>query len=118
MTPTCSTLPSFKSPSAAKSSGPAIACGVAEDIPGHDFDDDDPDQTKTTFTDLEMVDEDGHPVPGEHFEVTDSAGKVKRGSLNQDGFAHVTGISPGVCRIAFPNLDQTVWRRALLETSA
>jgi hypothetical protein len=58
------------------------------------------------------VDQDDKPIPGEEYEVTDSTGRIKRGHLDQNGFAHVTGISPGMCQITFPKLDITAWERA------
>ncbi len=70
------------------------------------------DEAKTSWIEIELVDEEDQPVPGERYEITLPDGSVARGTLDQYGFARVDGIDPGNCRITFPRLDQEAWERA------
>ncbi|MCK4660090.1 MAG: type VI secretion system tip protein VgrG [Phycisphaerae bacterium] len=93
--------------------GEELAPGEIEvDIAGHEFEEpEEREQEETTYVDLLLVDEDGDPIPGEKYRVVDSKGKVKEGSLDANGRAHVTGISPGNCDITYPNMDMSAWKR-------
>ncbi len=59
-----------------------------------------------------MVDEEGEPVPGVPYKITTPDGRVKSGSLDKDGKAHVKGFDPGSCKVTFPGLDQEAWEDA------
>jgi type VI secretion system secreted protein VgrG len=66
-----------------------------------------------SWIEIELVDEEGNPVPGERYEVTLPDGEqVASGTLDQNGFAHIGGIDPGECQITFPNLDKEAWEKA------
>jgi len=65
-----------------------------------------------SWIEIELVDEADQPVPGERYEVTTPDGRVVRGTLDQNGFAHIGGIQPGECKITFPRLDKEAWTRA------
>ncbi len=82
--------------------------------PGPNNDDDDPtdDDKKTSWIEIEMVDELGRPWKGEAYEIEEPDGKIHKGSLDQDGRAHVRVADPGVCQIRFPKLDAATWRRS------
>ncbi|MDX2132070.1 MAG: hypothetical protein SFY69_08460 [Planctomycetota bacterium] len=67
---------------------------------------------ETTWIDLEMVDQDDKPVSGERYVVTDSQGRVARGTLDEKGKAHITGVAPGSCTIEFPGVDGRGWEPA------
>ena len=69
-------------------------------------------EKKTSWIDIELVYEDGEPVPGEPYEVVASDGVVKRGKTDVNGRAHVTGIAPGTCQITFTRRDKREWKRA------
>lgn len=69
------------------------------------------DPKRTSWIEIEMVDEAGQPWPGEPFEVTSPDGSVIRGTLDQNGMAHVELEDPGLCRISFPKLDMEAWQR-------
>lgn len=71
-----------------------------------------PDESKKSWIEIELVDEDGNPVPGETYCVTTPNGAVAQGSLDENGFARVEGMDPGNCKITFPNLDKDVWEKA------
>lgn len=69
-------------------------------------------ETKTSWIEIELVDEEDEPVPGEKYEVTLPDGSVKKGTLDQQGFARVDYIDPGTCQITFPDLDKDAWEKA------
>ena len=65
-----------------------------------------------TWIEIELVDEEDNPVPGEKYRVTLPNDKVAQGTLDNKGFAHIGGIDPGTCQITFPNLDKDAWEKA------
>jgi hypothetical protein len=65
--------------------------------------------TKTSWISIELLDDDGKPVPGEAYQITVPDGTVVQGSLDDKGRAKVSGFDPGTCKISFPNLDKDVW---------
>jgi type VI secretion system secreted protein VgrG len=64
---------------------------------------------KPHFIEIELVNEDGNPVPGEQYSITLPDGTVASGTLDGNGKARVDGIDPGSCKVTFPNLDQSAW---------
>jgi type VI secretion system secreted protein VgrG len=70
------------------------------------------DKNKKSWIKIKMVDEEGKPVPGVRYRITTPEGRVKSGSLNKDGKAHVKGFDPGSCKVTFPELDQEAWEDA------
>jgi len=82
------------------------------EVPGHEWPGEEPPQKKKpSFIDIVLTDEEGNPVPGERYRVTDSDGKVHEGSLDANGRAHVI-VPEGQCVITFPNLDDDAWERS------
>ena len=73
---------------------------------------DDEDDSKTSWIEIELVDEDDQPVPGEKYKVTLPDETVATGTLDENGFARVEGIEPGTCQITFPSLDKDAWEKA------
>ena len=70
-------------------------------------------EKKKSWIEIELVDEEKNPVPGERFKITLPDGEtVAEGTLNEKGFARVDGIDPGTCKITFPELDQEAWEKA------
>ncbi len=68
---------------------------------------------KKSWIEIELVDEEDNPVPGEKYKVILPDGKtVAEGTLDEKGFARVEGIDPGTCKITFPNLDKDAWEKA------
>jgi len=89
------------------------------EIPDPDDPDDVDPPTDTAWVEIELIDQNGEPVPGEPYRLIDSAGRVFKGSLDQQGFKHIDGVAPGECQVTFPKRDRSVWRRATLgETPA
>ena len=68
-----------------------------------------PDEEKTSWIEIEMVDEEDEPVPGEKYKITLPDDSVAQGTLDNNGFAHIGGIDPGTCKITFPELDKDAW---------
>jgi Rhs element Vgr protein len=94
--------------------GEQLAPGaVPPDTAGLAFPPEEVEEKKTSWIEIELVDESGQPVPGEAYEITAPDGKtIRRGSLDQNGQAHVMIPDPGNCQISFPNLDAAAWERA------
>jgi uncharacterized Zn-binding protein involved in type VI secretion len=66
---------------------------------------------KTSWVEIELVDDQGQPVAGETYQVRLSDGSLFTGTLDGSGQARIEGIDPGTCQITFPNLDANSWRR-------
>jgi hypothetical protein len=64
---------------------------------------------KTTWIEIELVDEGNKPVPGEKYKITLPDNSVAGGTLDEKGFARIEGIVPGTCKITFPNLEKDAW---------
>lgn len=68
-------------------------------------------KTKKSWIEIKLIDEAGNPVPGERYRITLPDGKtLAEGTLDQKGFARVSNIDPGTCKITFPNLDKDAWK--------
>ena len=70
-----------------------------------------PDEEKTSWIEIEMVDEEDEPVPGEKYKITLPDDSVAQGTLDNKGFARIDGIDPGTCKITFPELDKDAWEK-------
>jgi hypothetical protein len=70
-------------------------------------------EKKTSWIEIEMVNQDDRPVPGKHYRITLADGEtVAEGTLDPKGFARVDGIDPGTCKVTFPDLDKDAWEKA------
>jgi len=69
------------------------------------------DEEKTSWIEIEMVDEEDEPVTGEIYKITLPDDSVAQGSLDNKGFARIEGIDPGTCKITFPDLDKDAWEK-------
>ncbi len=66
---------------------------------------------KKSWIEIELVNDDGKPVPGEKYRVTLPDGTtIDEGTLDEKGRARVEGIDPGTCKVTFPNLDKDAWK--------
>ena len=89
--------------------GPSAAQSPASDAPTHNPNAPE-NQTKKHWIEIQLVDEDSKPVPGEAYKITLPDGTtVADGTLDDKGFARVSNIDPGNCQVTFPNLDQDAW---------
>ncbi len=67
-------------------------------------------EKKKSWIEIELVDEEKNPVPGERYKITLPDGEtVAEGTLDDKGFARVEGIEQGSCKITFPELDKDAW---------
>ena len=73
---------------------------------------DDEEAEERSWIEIELVDEEDEPVPGEKYKITLPDGSVAQGTLDQNGFARVEGIDSGTCQITFPKLDKDAWETA------
>ncbi|MFZ4573571.1 MAG: hypothetical protein ACOYN0_04190 [Phycisphaerales bacterium] len=70
-------------------------------------------KVKTSWIEIELIDEADQPVPGEAYKVTLPDGStVAEGTLDHKGFARIEGIDPGTCKVTFPRLDKEAWEKA------
>jgi type VI secretion system secreted protein VgrG len=68
-------------------------------------------KNKKSWIEIELLDEQGNPVAGERYRVTLTDGTtIAEGTTDENGFARVSKIDPGNCKITFPNLDREAWR--------
>ena len=70
-----------------------------------------PDEEKTSWIEIEMVDEEDEPGPGEKYKITLPDDSVAQGTLDDKGFARIEGIDSGTCKITFPELDKDAWEK-------
>lgn len=68
------------------------------------------DPNKTSWIEIELVDEAGQPVAGEAFELKAPDGTIRTGTTDNKGKAMVKGIDPGNCEVTFTNLDKGAWK--------
>ncbi len=90
----------------------AAAAAAAANAPSHDPNAEE-NKDKKSWIEIELVDEDNKPVPGEKYRVTLPDGTtVAEGTLGADGRARVEHIDPGSCKVTFPDLDKEAWGSA------
>ena len=84
------------------------------DAPTHlEPDEEEAEDEKKSWIEIELADEDDNPIAGERYKVTLPDGKtVATGTTDSNGLARVSGIDPGTCKITFPELDKDAWKKA------
>lgn len=66
---------------------------------------------KKSWIEVELLDQQGNPVPNEEYLVELPDGSTVDGNLDDKGLVRIDGIDPGTCKITFPKLDKRIWRR-------
>ena len=61
------------------------------------------------WLEIELVDDDGNPVPNEAYTVELPDGSTVSGRLDDMGQARLEGIDPGTAKVSFPNLDKELY---------
>ncbi len=61
------------------------------------------------WLEIELVDDEGNPVPGELYVVELPDGSTVSGRLDGNGFARLEGIDPGTAKVSFPELDKELY---------
>lgn len=69
-------------------------------------------RTVKTWVEMEVVDEDGRPMPGLDYTCMLPDGTMRSGKLDKDGKVRFDGIDPGNCAFMLPTLAPDAWRRA------
>lgn len=70
------------------------------------------DPTKTSWIEVQLVDENGKGIAGQAFIVTAPDGCDYSGTTDEKGVGRVDGIDPGSSDITFPDLDKDAWEPA------
>lgn len=66
-----------------------------------------------TWIEIELIDEQGDPVPFERYAIVLPDGTKTGGSLDKKGLARIDEIDPGgTCQISFPDIDGREWEGA------
>ncbi len=65
-----------------------------------------------TWVEILLQDANQEPVAGEPYEVELPDKKIATGTTGADGVARIEGVEPGSCKIRFPRLDKSSWRKA------
>ncbi len=69
------------------------------------------DPKKTSWVEIELVDDEGLPVAFEPYRVQLPNGQTIEGTLDGRGQARIEGIDPGNCKVTFPDRDAKDWKR-------
>ena len=62
-----------------------------------------------SWIEIELVGEDGSPVPDEKYWIRLTDGREEEGTLDSEGKVRFDDIPPGVCIVKFPDLDEEAW---------
>ena len=57
------------------------------------------------WVELVLRDEEGRPQPDERYTLIAPDGEEREGNLDEQGFARVCGLAPGLCSVSFPDLS-------------
>jgi hypothetical protein len=68
--------------------------------------------SQLTWIDIQLVDQDNRPIPGEKYQLKLTDGSTREGILDGEGRVRVTDIPPGSCQVCFPEFDGGEWRAA------
>jgi hypothetical protein len=71
-----------------------------------------PEREPDAWIAIELVDEDGKPVPNVDYRIKCDDGRVRTGTTNADGKARVEGLHDGNCAVSFPHLHGPDWKKA------
>jgi hypothetical protein len=64
-----------------------------------------------TWIAIELVGEDGKPIPSIAYNVLLPGGTIQKGTLDAKGSAVFLEVPPGICQVSFPELDKEAWVR-------
>ena len=66
---------------------------------------------ETHWIEIELIGEDGQPIPWMEYQVTLPDGKQLRGYLDASGFSRIDAIpQAGDCQVSFPEFDREAWQ--------
>jgi uncharacterized Zn-binding protein involved in type VI secretion len=90
---------------AAQDASPFVQTGGSDSAPATTS------QDKKHWVSIELVGQDGKPIPDEMYHIELPDGSAVDGALDDKGQAKVEGIDPGNCKVTFPNLDKDRWHK-------
>ncbi len=61
------------------------------------------------WIELELLEEDGTPVPNATYWLKPPTGDLRRGKLDERGFARIEPLPCGTCTVRFPEIDDEDW---------
>lgn len=65
-----------------------------------------PDPAKTHWVEIELVDQEGNPLPGKRYTIKTPDNQLAESYTDEQGKARLEGIDSGSCEISFPELDE------------
>jgi hypothetical protein len=68
-------------------------------------------EEETTWIEIELLDDAGNPIPNEQYSIEIPGGSVRVGRLDGNGRARIEGLDPNTCKVSFPNLDKSSYKR-------
>jgi len=102
--------PFSKTGQSADGSNSSSASSSSSNAPWHDPNNP-ANKDKKSWIEIELVDQDKKPVPGEPYRITLPDGQtLAEGTLDDKGQARVEGIDPGSCKVTFPQRDKRSWK--------
>jgi uncharacterized Zn-binding protein involved in type VI secretion len=87
--------------STAAGSAPSQAVGAASQSPATKIK---PDSLACTLTD-----EEGNPMSNVKYEITLPDGSVRKGVTDDQGKVSISGVTPGICQVSFPDIHGGEW---------
>jgi len=63
----------------------------------------------TGIIEIELIDMENRPVPGESWEILLPDGSKRSGQLDQNGYAFISDVPDSGCKVTFPRLDAEAW---------
>jgi len=70
-----------------------------------------PEAEPTAWIAIELVDDEGNPVPSVDYRIECDDGRVRTGTTNWDGKAREEGLHDGNCKVSFPGLNAPDWKK-------
>ncbi len=97
-------------PAAGSLDGSAGSGAASSEAPWHDPNSPE-NKDKKSWIEIELLDQNKKPVPGEPYRVTLPDGQtLAEGTLDDKGQARVEGLDPGTCKVTFPQRDKRSWK--------
>ncbi len=73
---------------------------------------DEEEETEGSWVEVELVDEEDESIASESYEIDLPDGStIGKGSLDEKGEAHSSGLAPGSSEITFPDSDDEAWEK-------
>jgi hypothetical protein len=71
-----------------------------------------------TWIEIELLDMDDNPMPGEPYWIELTDGSIREGSLNDKGRAYFGDLDAGICEVRWPRLDDSATQNPASATRA